>query len=153
MSAVAVQVTVPHYAEALTYWDELTMQCRRHVEAINAVIETNNLPEPYGVTWRTGRFNVSMGRDFYPSTEISLYLTFEPWGPKISASVRGYQEEDVRFYPEEFDFAVGSDEYGHPIGISGEGRSLSPHELAKYVAQNFRRCYPGISLPAPENPL
>ncbi len=94
-----------------------------------------------------------MVRDSYPSTEISLRLTFEHWGPSISGSVRGYQDEDLRFYPEEFEFAIGSDEDDRAVAITGEGRSLSPHEFAKYLAQNFRRCYPGLCLPSPESPL
>ncbi len=97
--------------------------------------------------------SIAMVRDTYPSTEVHLRLTFEHWGPSISGLVRGYQDEDLRFYPEEFEYAVGSDEDDRIVAITGEGRSLSAHELAKYVAQNFRRCYPGLCLPSPESPL
>ena len=78
---------------------------------------------------------------------------FEHWGPKIAGSVRGYQEEDLRFYPEEFEFTLASDEDDRMVAVTSEGRSLTPHEFAKYVAQNFRRSYPGISLPCPDSPL
>jgi hypothetical protein len=153
MSAAAVQATSPHHSEAIAYWDELTLQCRRHVTAINEVLVENGLPEQHGVQWRPGRLGVSMARDSYPSTEINLRLSFEHWGPFISGLVRGCQDEDLRFYPDEFEYTIGTDENGQPVAITGEGRSLSPHEFAKYLAQNFRRCYPGISLPSPETPL
>jgi hypothetical protein len=153
MSAVTVQAPLPLYQEALAYWDELTLQCRRHVKAINAVIVENQLPESEGITWQPGSLSVAMVRGSYPSTEIKLNLLFEHWGPKICGSVRGHQEEDLRFYPEEFEFAVACDEDDRAVAVTAEGRSLTPHEFAKYVAQNFRRCYPGISLPCPESPL
>ncbi len=94
-----------------------------------------------------------MVRESYPSTEIDLHLNFEQWGPAIRGSVRGYQEEDLRFYPEEFEFSIGCDEDHRPGAITSEGRSLSPHEFAKYVSQQFRRCFPGVSLPCPDGPL
>jgi hypothetical protein len=153
MSAVSVQAPLPHYEEALAYWDELTLQCRRHVKAINAVILENQLPEDDGIKWRPGPFSVAMVRGSYPSTDIKLNLMFEHWGPKISGSVRGHQEEDLRFYPDEFEYTVASDQEDQMVVITSEGRGLTPHEFAKYLAQNFRRCYPSISLPCPERPL
>jgi hypothetical protein len=94
-----------------------------------------------------------MVRQARPSTEIQLNLTFEHWGPKISGLVRGEQEGGLHFYPEEFEFAIGCDQYDRVVAITHDGGSLSPHEFAKYVAQHFRRCFPGISLPSPEGPL
>jgi hypothetical protein len=153
MSAVTVQVPLPHYEEALAYWDELSLQCRRHVQAINAVTLDNQLPEADGVRWQTGPLSVGMVRGAYPSTEIKVSLMFEHWAPKICGSVRGEQQEDLRFYPEEFEFVLCPDQDDQFVAVTTEGRGLSPHELAKYLAQSFRRCYPGISLPSPEVPL
>lgn len=152
MSAVS-RAPLPHYQEALAFWDELTLQCRRHVRAINAVVLENQLPEDHGVTWKPGPLGVGMVRAMHPSTEVKLRLEFEHWGPKICGSIRGHQEEDLRFYPEDFEFPIASDGDNRVVAITSEGRSMSPHEFAKYVAQNFRRCYPGLSLPSPESPL
>lgn len=153
MSAVSVQAPLLHYTEALAFWEEFTLECRRHVKAINAVVLENQLSEDHGVTWKPSHFGATMTRDRYPSTEINLQLTFEHWGPHVSGTVRGFQEEDLRFYPEEFEFTIAPDGEGRVIAITAEGRSLTPHELAKYVAQNFRRCFPGLSLPCPDTPL
>lgn len=151
MSAVSVQAPLPHYTEALAFWDDFTLHCQRHVEAINAVILQNQLPEEHGVTWKSSHLAATISRDQYPSTEIKLQLAFEHWGPHVSGSVRGFQDEDLRFYPEEFEFTIAPDENCRMVAITTEGRSLCAHELAKYVAQNFRRCFPGISLPCPDN--
>jgi hypothetical protein len=153
MSAAALQATLPHYQEALGYWDDFTVQCQRHVQAINTVVTEKGLPLAAGVQWRPGSLNASLVRSAIPSTEITLNLAFENWGPTISGSVRGLQAGDLHFYPEEFEFTVGTDQDDSVVAITNEGRSLSPHEFAKYVVQHFRRSYPGITLPCPENPL
>jgi hypothetical protein len=153
MSAATVQATVPHYQEACAFWDEFTSQCEYHVKAINAVVEQNQLPESAGVQMLPGPWSVAMVRESVPSTEIRLKVAFEQWGPKISGWVRGEQAQDLHFYPEEFEFAIGSDLDDRVVAITPEGGSLTPHKFAKYVAQHFRRCYPGITLPCPETPL
>ena len=153
MSAVSIQAPLPHYEEALAYWDDFTVQCRRHVKAINACIFENQLPEEQGVTFTAGPRGVSITRGYYPSTEVKMRLEFEHWGPKICVSVRGDQDPDLRFYPEDYEFTVATDMDDQMIAIITEGRSLTAHEFAKYVAQNFRRCYPGLSLPCPEHPF
>jgi hypothetical protein len=149
----SVQANLPGYKKALAYWDEFTLQCRRQVKAINAVASEHDLPETAGVQWKPGSLSVALAREAYPSTEVRLNLIFEHWGPKISGSVQGNQEEEIRFYPEEFELAIGCDQDDQVVAITHDGGSLSPHEFAKYVAQNFRRCYPGISLPCPDGPL
>lgn len=150
MSAVALQATPIRYSEGLAYWDELALQCRRHVNAINTVVDQHRFPEQYRISWHAGPLSVSIVREAYPSTQIDLRLDFEHWGPSIVGSVTGYRDEDHRFYPDEFEHAVGCDEDDQPVVIMGEGLSLTPHAFAKYLAQNFRRCYPGISLPSLE---
>jgi hypothetical protein len=152
MSTSAIQATVPRYREACAFWDEFTSQCEDQIKAINAVVEKNKLPESAGVRLQPGPWSVAVVRDAVPSTEIRLNVAFEQWGPKISGSVRGEQEKDVHFYPEEFEFAIGSDLDDSVVAITPEGGSLTPHKFAKYVAQHFRRCYPGLTLPCPETP-
>jgi hypothetical protein len=153
MSAAVSSATLSQHQEALVYWDEFTKQCQHLVKAINEVVVVNKLAESEGVEWKPGNLSAAIVRKSCPSTEVKLDLAFEHWGPKISGSVHGQQEDDLHFYPEEFEFVVGSDQYDRVVAITGEGGSLSPHEFAKYVVQNFRRCYPGITLPCPESPL
>ncbi len=150
MSAVALQATPLLYDEGLAYWDELTLQCRRHVNAINAVAAQHSLPEQYRIAWQPGPLSVTIVREAYPTTEINLRLDFKHWGPSIIGSVNGYRDEDHRFYPDEFEHSIGCDEDETPVVITGEGLSLTPHAFAKCLAQNFRRCFPGISLPSLE---
>jgi hypothetical protein len=152
MSAATIQATVPRYQEALAFWEEFTEHCQGHVNAINALLANCRSPKSEGLQWHTEPYSCSMVRDAIPSTEVHLNLDFDPWGPKITGSVRGVQEEDLHFYPEHFEFAIGSDEDDRVIAITPEGGSLTPHTFAKYVAQQFRRCYHGISLPCPESP-
>jgi hypothetical protein len=148
MSAAAIQATVPHYQEARTFWDEFTSHCEHQVQAINAVVEQNQLPETARIQLKPGPWSVSLVREAVPSTEIQLNVAFEQWGPRINGSVRGEQEADLHFYPQEFDFAIGSDLDNSVVAITPEGGSLSPHKFAKFMAQHFRRCYPGITLPS-----
>jgi hypothetical protein len=153
MSAATIQATVPHYREALAFWEEFTHHCHGHVQSINALLANRRIPKSEGLQWHTEPYSCSLIRDAIPSTEVRLTLAFDPWGPKITGAVTGVQEEELHFYPEHFEFAIGSDEDRRIIAITPEGGSLTPHAFAKYVAQHFRRCYPGITLPCPDSPL
>lgn len=153
MSAVSVKVPLPNYKEAHAYWEDFTQQCRRHVEAINSLLDEYQLPPEQGLTWSSGPRGAAMVRSYFPSTEVRMRLEFEHWGPKICVSVHGNEDVDLRYYPDEYEFAVAADTDDQTVAITNEGRSLSAHEFAKYVAQNFRRCYPGLSLPCPEHPF
>jgi hypothetical protein len=148
MSA-ATPAPLPMYQEGLAYWEELTQHCRRHVEAINAAVSECGVRGDCLVQWIPGRA-IRMNRQQFPSTEIQINIDFERWGPCIRGTIHGHQEEDLRFYPEEFEFLLSRDLDEGVVAICEEGRSMSPREFAKYLAQNFRRCYPGVSLPCPE---
>ncbi len=149
MSAAATRVSFPLYEEANSYWENLTSECEQQVAAINSVASANELSDDERLTWRQGRDSISIVRENFPSTEVNLSLAFEQWGPKICGTVRGYQEDECLFYPEEFEFALGVDPDEGTVAITGEGRSLCPRELAAYLAQQFRRSFPGLSLPCP----
>ncbi len=145
MSAAVAPAPLPLLHEGLAYWEELVTECKRQMNAINAAAMDHGLSAADLIEWIPGR-NLGMIRKQTPSTEITLNLSFKRWGPVISGEIRGHQEEDHRFYPEELEVPLGVDEDG-PVAIFDEGRSLSPHEFAVYLAQRFRRCFPDISLP------
>ncbi len=152
MSAVS-QATVPFYQQALAYWSDLRLQCQKQVEAINSVVEENNLSQWEKVQWRPGSMSFAMLCTSLPSTVITLSLDFEHWGPKVTGCIRGEQEDSLHFYPEDFEFPITFDDDDSVVAVIHEGRSLTPLEFAKFVVQNFRRSYPGISLPCPDAPL
>jgi hypothetical protein len=99
------------------------------------------------VEWAATRGAIHVVRKWYPSTEIEINLNFERWGPVIKTLVTGHQHEDLRFYPEEQEILLARDLDGKVVAVLGEGRSYSPRELACYLAQNLRRCFPDIALP------
>jgi hypothetical protein len=149
MSAAATQVSLPLYEEATSYWEDLTRECEQQIAAINSVASANEVAEDERLIWRPNGDRLSIVRENFPSTEVNLSLAFEQWGPKICGSVRGYEEDECSFYPEEFEFALGLDPDQGTVAITGEGLGLCARELAAYVAQQFRRSFPGLSLPCP----
>jgi hypothetical protein len=74
-------------------------------------------------------------------------MHFYPWGPMISGTVTGDQADDLKFAPEEFDLVIAKDLDETVVAVINEGRSLRPREVALFLTQNFRRCFPCISLP------
>ena len=64
----------------------------------------------------------------------------------ISVSVTGDEAEDLEFFPQEFELPIATDLDGSIVAIFEEGRSFSPRELATYLAQSLRRCFPGLRL-------
>jgi len=148
MSAATSPAPVPLLQEGLAYWEELVNECKRQMNAINAAAMDHGLVAEHLIEWIPGR-PLDMIRRQTPSTEIKLNLSFERWGPVISGAIKGHQQEDLRFYPEELEVPLGRDEEC-TVAIFDEGRSLSPREFAGYIAQRFRRCFPDLSLPCPE---
>ncbi|HEY3940386.1 MAG TPA: hypothetical protein VGL97_23365 [Bryobacteraceae bacterium] len=150
MSAATSPATVPLFREGLSFWEELARECKRHADAINTAALDHGLADDHLVECAPGR-DIGLIRQHLPSTEIKLSLSFEHWGPMINGTIKGHQEEDLRFYPEELEVPLAVDPDEGVVAILGEGKSLSPRELACYLAQNFRRCFPGISLPLPSS--
>jgi hypothetical protein len=149
MSAAATSpAPVPMLQEGLAYWEELVTECKRQMNAINAAAMNHGLSSEDLIEWIPGR-HLGMIRRETPSTEIKLNLSFENWGPVISGAIKGRQQEDLRFYPEELEVPLGQDDDGM-VAIFEEGKSLSPREFAVYLGQRFRRCFPEIALPCPE---
>jgi hypothetical protein len=147
MSAATATALAPLFQEGSNYWEELVRECKRNMEAINSAAVAHGLPTDHLLEWGAGR-QIRLIRRRCPSTEVTLDISFERWGPNITGTVTGYQEEDMRFYPQEIEVPLVRDADEGIVGILNEGRSLSAHELACMLTQNFRRCFPGISLPS-----
>jgi hypothetical protein len=127
-------------------------ESQQYTKAINSVARRHGLEDDRLVEWNLGRSNIYIARKWYPSTEITVSLAFEHWGPLMKILVTGYQHEDLRFYPEEQEVPIARDLDGCTVAVLGEGRSYSPREFARFLAQHFRRCFPEMALPcAPED--
>ncbi len=149
MSAVlAFRAPLPLYEEGLAFWAELERETQQHADAINYVVSAHGLDSEHQVEWKSGKGIISILRKWYPSTEITVSLAFEHWGPVIKVLITGYQHEDLRFYPEEQEVPLARDLDGGTVAVLGEGRSYSPRELSRYLAQHLRRCYPDMALPS-----
>jgi hypothetical protein len=144
MSAAGM-APLPLFREGNEYWKQLTDECRRHAEVINLVASENGLSEDHCVHCTSGsEFRILKAT--YPSTLIRLRIGFYSWAPMISVALSGDEAEHLEFFPSEFEMPVSKDLDGSVIAIFDEGRSFSPKELATYLAQTLRRCFPGLCL-------
>ena len=144
MSAVGSSV-VPLYEEGLEFWSRLSSECKRQVEAINKAI-TNHGSEDDKVSLLPGE-DLRLVKRGYPSTQLTASLNFQAWGPVIRGSIRGWEEQSLEYFPHEFEFAIAKDLDEAIVAIYEEGKSFSSKDLARYLMQIFRRCFPGLSLP------
>ncbi len=145
MSAAATPAPLPLFHEGSEYWKKLTEECQRQAEAINSVAAQNGLSNDHCVHCTTGS-ELRMLKSTYPSTLITVRMGFYSWAPMISVALTGDEVEKLEFFPEEFEMPVATDLDGTVIAIFDEGRSFSPQELATYLAQRLRRCFPGLCL-------
>ncbi len=146
-AAVAYRTPLPLREEALAFWQELERETEQHTIAINQVALDHGLDSAHMVEWKSGRGIIGICRKWYPSTDITVSLSFERWGPVLRVFVTGYQHEDLRFYPEEQEIMIAHDLDGRTVAMLGEGRSYSAPEVACYLAQHLRRCFPDMALP------
>jgi hypothetical protein len=147
MCAASAAVPTPLYDEGKRYWVELTNECKRYVECVNATLVQNGIGPDGFVTFASTQDSLDMFRLGYPSTHVKLTLNFQSWGPVISATITGQQREGKCFSPQELELPIAMDLDNRTVAIYDEGRSFSPHEVASYFTQCFHRCYPLISLP------
>lgn len=150
-AALAYRTPLPLYQEGLAFWQELERESEEHAKAINNLALSHGLDSSHLVEWKSGRGIIGMSRKWYPSTDISISLSFEHWGPVVKVLVTGYQHEDLRFYPEELEVLLARDLDGKTVAVLGEGRSYSPREFSRYLAQHLRRCFPDMALPCRPN--
>lgn len=147
MNAAISMARIPLAQEGMSYWEELAEQCKRQTALINGALSDRGAGEDEMVKWSEGP-EIHMVRRAYPSTSITMRMELHSWGPTISGMITGWETGDLQFACEEFEFLVAKDLDDSTVAVFGEGRSFSPRELATYVAQNFRRCYPELSIPS-----
>jgi hypothetical protein len=146
MSAASKPAATPLFAEGTEYWQELVFELRHRIEQINQAAAQHGLPDDHFVRWLPGA-GIRLMRSQCPSTGIDADLQFHSWGPAISGRITGYEDEESRFFPEEFEVIIAKDLDGAVVAVFDEGRSFAPRELAAYLTQHFRRCFPDIPLP------
>jgi hypothetical protein len=146
-AALAFRPPVPLFREGQAFWEELMRETQEHAQSVNAAAQEHGLDAAHWVEWESGRNMFGIVRKMYPSTEITVSLSFERWGPLIQVLITGYQHEDLRYYPEEQEVPIARDLDGRTVAVLGEGRSYSPSEFASYLVQHLRRCFPDMALP------
>ncbi len=146
MSAASKPVATPLFHEGNCYWEELRSELKRQMDQINQAVSQHGLQNDQLVHWLPCS-GIHLLRSHHPSTGIKADINFRSWGPVISGEITGYQADDYRFFPEEFEVLIAQDLDGAAVAIFDEGRSFAPRELAAYLMQHFRRCFPDISLP------
>jgi hypothetical protein len=145
MSTATGMAPLPLFQEGNEFWKHLTDECRSHAELINLVAAENGLSVEHCVNCTSGsEFRILKAT--YPSTLIRLRIGFYSWAPMISVAVSGDEAEHLQFFPSEFEMPISKDLDGSVIAIFDEGRSFSPKELATYLTQTLRRCFPGLCL-------
>ncbi len=145
MSAAAISAPAPLFLEGNEYWKQLSDECTRQIEIINSVVREKGLDPTHYVQCITGP-ELRMLKSANPSTTVKLIIGFYSWGPMLSLAITGHQSDDWDFFPEECEMPIAMDGDGTVVAIFDEGRSFSPAELAAYLTQAFRRCFPGVCL-------
>ncbi len=147
-AAAAAPARVPALwrEEGLYFWERLIAECREHLVAINSALSKHGHSAIDFIEFRAdGQLQLIRAR--YPSTTVYGDIEFESWGPVIRVSIKGQQRPDFGFYPEEFEMPLATDSDGSMVAIFDEGKSLRPNELAAFLVQTFRRCFPRVALP------
>lgn len=132
--------------EGLYFWEQLVKACKENVQAINCALSSHGRTANDFIELRADE-QLQLIRTGYPSTTLHARIEFESWGPVIKVSLRGHQRPDFGFYPEEFEMPLATECEGCLVAIFDEGKSFTPSDLAAYLVQHFRRCYPHIALP------
>lgn len=145
MSAAAISAPTPLFHEGTEYWKQLSDECKLQTEVINSVVAEKGLSSDHYVQCMAGP-ELRMSKSANPSTVVKLIIGFYPWGPMLSLAITGHQTDDWDFFPEECEMPIATDGDGATVAIFDEGRSFSPSELAAYLTQAFRRCFPGVCL-------
>jgi hypothetical protein len=145
MTAAAL-APAPLSQEALTFWEDLSAECKRYTAATNTSLASSGLPADQLLRC-TDDGDLHVLKSAPPSTSVQLALNFFSWGPVIRGRVTGRETDQAAFCQEEWEVPIAKDLDGAVVAIFGEGRSFSPQDLARYLMQAFRRCYPAVVLP------
>lgn len=130
----------------MLFWERLVMECKEQIQAINSALLKHGDGLIDRVEMRADE-QLQLIKTQYPSTTVYASIDFERWGTVIRVSIRGHQRPDFGFYPEDFEMPLATDSDGTTVAVFDEGKSLRPAELAAFLVQTFRRCFPRISLP------
>lgn len=144
------RLSPPHTEQGLQFWEQLAGECREHIQAINTALSERGHAGSDLIELRTGE-QLQLIRSGLPSTTLRATIEFENWGAVIRVSVRGHQTPDFSFYPQDMELPLAKECDGSLVAIFDEGKSLCPCELAAYLAQHFRRCFPNVALPCSEH--
>jgi hypothetical protein len=140
------RIPAPWREEGMYFWERMVAECKEQIQAINSALTKHGHSAVDHVELTAGEC-LQLIRSPYPSTTIQARIEFEHWGPIIKISIKGHQRPDFGFYPEEFEVPLATDCDGTTVAVFDEGKSFRPAELAAYLAQTFRRCFPRIALP------
>ena len=139
-------IPAPLREEGMRFWNQLMEHCKKQVHAINRTLSEHGRGATDQVECHCGQ-ELDLVRDLYPSTRSKVRIGFEHWGPVISVCITGQQTPSFGFRKEELEIPLATDVDGSVVAVFDEGRSFCPRELASFLTQHFRRCFPGISLP------
>ena len=142
----ATMAQTPLSREGFTFWEDLIAECKRYAATINAEVSSKGLAADQFLRCDSNS-ELHIQKAAPPSASIRLTIDFFSWGPVIRGQVTGRETDAANLYREEWEVPIAKDLDGAVIGIFGEGRSFSPHDLARYLVQTLRRCYPGVTLP------
>lgn len=152
MGAATIAARAPLSQEGQDYWQNLNGECQRLTHAINRVAAEHGFSADDLLEYRSGS-DLHVFKPRCPSTRLKVRISYCSWGPIIDGIITGQEDEDREFCPEEFTVPIARDLDGAVVAIYEEGRSFSAHELATYLMQSFRRCFPGLSLPCDETAI
>ena len=150
MSAAPILAPAPLSEQGKAYWEDLIRECERATHAINGVAAQHGVKADDLIECHSSP-DLHIFKPRCPSTDVRLRINYCSWGPMIDGFITGHEDDDREFCPEEFTVPIAKDLDGSVVAIYEEGRSFSPRELATYVMQSFRRCFPGLSLPCEES--
>ena len=146
MSAAAMQQTVPLFEEGRRFWDDLAADCRRLTDAMNRAVLSGGGPADQLIRCDI-QDDIHLFKEGLPSTHVNVHLNFRSWGPILCTVIGGEQKSGRKFTSSELEIPIARDLDGSVIAIYDEGRSFSTQDLTRFLLQNFRRCFPAISLP------
>jgi hypothetical protein len=149
MAAVSPISSAALREEGMYFWERLINECREQTRAINSALSNHGRTAVDHVECLAGDC-LNLIKSHCPSTTVKVNIVFEGWGPVLKIAITGHQRPDFGFYPEEMEVQLAREVDGGLVAVFDEGRSLSPRELASYLTQHFRRCFPYIALPCSE---
>jgi len=146
MSSATSPARIPLALEGEVFWQDLIRECKQHTAAVNDTLSRSGFASDHFLDCAHNS-GLQMWKSSHPSTDVKLTIRYYSWGPVLSGIISGRQNEKFAFTAQELEIPIARDLDGSIVAIFDEGRSFSAHDLACYLTQTFRRCYPEVSLP------